>query len=1515
VGKSLYRYLIIIFVLTLALFSQSLHASKKYNLKNLGVSQGLSQGTVNTIMQDSSGFMWFATENGVNIYDGYHFRSLKAPEQLDINNYAVYDLRQDENGIVWFTLFGKGLYTYNQKTDEYKFVMEHDPENKDYLVVASLNHKSGISDWVITSKTIGLYHHKTQSFEQIVNLKEHLTGYNSIHKVYEYKGLLFIATRVGVFVYDLATKKLEKFTLNKQTVIENQTFSEHEASKIYDFAFSGNRIFIGTNDGVFEGDFRQFQANIANAKVKMAVPSVGIWQLYLDNDTLIMGANDGLYQYNLISGFHHLLFRYSDTFNYVGDNAVVSFLKDKNGLYWMGSPATGVFYWNPKSQLIDNYQYSSTDNNSLSNGSVFSIEEDFHSPGLLWVGTNNGLNLVDTISHSIQRFGVTDQSKTEFTEGNILEVEQGENVLWLSTHQGIRLFDKEKREMIPIELPDEILKWLSQENVIMFLEDDLLWFSGEKGSAVINLQQQTIEYLGMIDEQVGINNIWNILSSPTGQKGDVLFITNDNVWVYQKQTKTVKKLLQFEERSEFEFFTIDSLVIDKNGILWLAYSGIGLVGLDSKTLEQIYFYNDKNSVIDANVYGLNEDKEGNLWFSTHHGIYRLDINSHHIRKFDIEDGLVANEYNAGASAKLKNGKLAYGSMQGVTVFNPLVLHQATAGKSVNLHFANVEVLSRKLELPMFLPNNYKVNLSYDDVGIRVDFSTFSFNDTDLINFQYELKGPTYIKSPLMAHNFVIFPSLNSGDYVLTVQAKSPYTGELSDPISLRFQVSYAPWRSPLALFIYSFIAIATIVVWLRSRYIRQQELLAAHEEVKFRENRLQLALTGSNSEVWDWFAEENRIYAKRISHELEYDSQDNALLMDRHLDLIHPEDRDLFMSKWQVFLMHSNKDDSFECSYRLKHKDGHWLWYKDLGKVVATNFDGLPSRVTGSYTNITQNKVDEERAQHYGEAFRQTKDWVLIVDDKLTKITANQSLRNAFHWDKEEFEFDFSILGLRNERLRHYARLLPTIKDIGHWTGEELVKTPSGDEYHVILNISCSSNGYIFVLTDISAQKSAEQELRLLANYDHLTGLPNRSLLLERIKHGIEQANRQHTALAAFFIDLDRFKHVNDSLGHDYGDMLLKEITSRLTGTLRQDDTVARIGGDEFVVLLEDFKSNNHLSHIAQKIIDVVEKPVHLHNNTVSVGASIGISLYPDDSTDQDELLRNADVAMYHAKQQGRNNFQFFTEHMNKEAKLRLNQESNLKLAVQNDEFFNLYQPLIDAHTGKAVGAEMLMRWQSNEGLIAPSNFIPLAEELGLIVQMTDMALEKGLSDLKIWRVTREDFYLSINVSAPHFSDGNFVSFIKDKLDKFNLPAKALKLEVTESAFIKEPDKAIKTMNELANLGCMLALDDFGTGFSSLSYLKKLPLDIIKIDRSFINGIGVESADEAIVDATLVLAQSLDMACIAEGVETQEQLQYLVDRKCHFIQGFLYFPPLSSTDMTNKLNENKVELVVTSEKS
>ena len=1489
-------------------------------LEHLSVEDGLSQGTVKSILADEKGFIWLATDNGVNIYDGYTFRQLSGPNNSFIDS-SVYFVKQDSLGFIWINV-DEGLYRYQPQTNQYQLILVNNPENFGHFVVdvtEGRNSNNELGYWIVTSKTISFYHSDKAEFQVKVDLSQELPEKDNIFQVKYHQQVLYVSTRVGVYAYHIQLNKWRKLPrFSAKTVSED--INVIEANKIFTSHIGERKnLYMGTGDGVFSlniENIKDYIQGLADAKdYEQVFKNLSVWQFLFVNNQLYVTSDKGLHVIDTLQHQGKFLFGLSDYFANISNNEIISIAQDNSGVFWLGSESSGVYLWDPSREFIENYRYQKNSPNSLSDSSIWAIEEQQGNPQKIWVGTSNGLNSIDLEKHTAEQHKVREKIDKQVKDTDVYGIfSYMEDLLLLSTSKGVIFYDKKLKQPFKAPFSEEITAILAKNHYSVFLQDKrYLWLVYDEEASMIDLQTGQLDTLSELGKVVPHNTIFSFMGNlPNSQT--MLISTNDTLWGYDIGTKETVRLYQHPDVLVSEWVSFDNWVIDKNNVFWLSYPTKGLVGLEFPSFEPKYFYHSNNSIIDNNVYSLLTDDDGDVWFSSHKGLFVLNTDNQHIRNFTIVDGLAAMEFNSGARFKLANGYLAYGSMEGVSIFDPRDLKSKHLHDQINIYVTAIDVISRQLDLPLLINQNEDVLLNYDDVGIRFDFSTLSYADRREVIYEYQLIGDSKVSYPPTTENRITFPSLSSGTHVLSVRAKSPVTGEYSATKKIKIRVSYAPWKSPLAYSIYLLFLLVLIFIWLQRRNEQKKKLLAAHEEVKFRENRLQLALIGSNSEVWDWQAKDNLMFGKRIAQELSYIDLATAHTFEQHVELIHPDDKDNFLSQWRLFVEKNDLDETFSCTYRLKHAEGHWLWYKDLGKIVSVDYKNKPSRITGSYTNITKTRAAEVRSQYYGEAFKQTNDWVLIVNDDFTEITANQSLRNVFGLHDKDFNFSSNFMGLGNRRWRFFQHLFLSLNEGEHWRGEELVVTDSGEEFHVVININVGRNKttnklhYVCVFTDISAQKSAEKELRYLANYDHLTDLPNRSLLLERIKHAMESSQRKNSSIALFFIDLDRFKQVNDSLGHDCGDLLLVEVTRRLSELLRVDDTVARIGGDEFVVLLESFRGTNYLGQVAQKIIAAVEKPVLLQGNEVSIGASIGIALYPDDASDSSALLRHADVAMYHAKQLGRNTFQFFTPRMNAEATERLTKESNVKLAYANDEFFNHYQPIVDARTGKAAGFELLMRWQSKQGIVAPAGFIDIAEELGLIIPMTEAALERGLVDLKKWHKQRPTLYLSVNLSPSHFAKESLVPYIAKLLKSYDLPAYLLKIEVTESALLSEPDKAINTMNALSDLGVILALDDFGTGFSSLSYLKRLPLDIIKIDRSFVSGIGFEKTDEAIVDATIVLAKRLNMHCIAEGVETTEQLEYLTERECYYIQGYLYSKPVDAQTIDDYLSINTTEL-------
>ena len=416
---------------------------------------------------------------------------------------------------------------------------------------------------------------------------------------------------------------------------------------------------------------------------------------------------------------------------------------------------------------------------------------------------------------------------------------------------------------------------------------------------------------------------------------------------------------------------------------------------------------------------------------------------------------------------------------------------------------------------------------------------------------------------------------------------------------------------------------------------------------------------------------------------------------------------------------------------------------------------------------------------------------------------------------------------------------------------------------------------------DLEERKRVEQSIRHMAHHDALTGLPNRSLFRDRLTHAMAQADRYHQKLAVMFLDLDRFKAINDTLGHNVGDQLLKIAAERLRSCVRDSDTVARLGGDEFTVIVEDIVEDHDAAAVAQKILDTLSQPFNLYGHEVFISVSVGVTLYPSDDENADNLLRNADSAMYRAKEFGRNNFQFYVAEMNIKARERLRLESSLRRALDRNEFMLYYQPRVSLESGRVIGAEALLRWRHPEmGLVPPSEFIPILDETGMIIPVGDWALREACRQNREWQDRGlPPIRVAVNLSVRQFMQKDLADTIVRALEAANLSAEHLEVEITEDLFLEHNQTNIITLARLKNMGIHISIDDFGTGYSSLSYLKRLPIDTLKIDQSFVRDIG-DPDNKAIASAIIAMASSLRLNVLAEGVETDEQLAFYAEKYC-----------------------------------
>jgi diguanylate cyclase (GGDEF)-like protein/PAS domain S-box-containing protein len=562
--------------------------------------------------------------------------------------------------------------------------------------------------------------------------------------------------------------------------------------------------------------------------------------------------------------------------------------------------------------------------------------------------------------------------------------------------------------------------------------------------------------------------------------------------------------------------------------------------------------------------------------------------------------------------------------------------------------------------------------------------------------------------------------------------------------------------------------------------------------------------------------------------------------------------------------------------------------------------------------DVTLEKKQQESLRLAARVFESTAEGILITDPAERIVAVNRAFAEMTGYGEAEVRGRRpSILAADRHDKRFFQQLWETLHRSGRWQGEMWNRSKSGEVRPYLLTISALRDeqgvviNYIGVMRDISNIKQSQQQLELLANYDPLTGLGNRNLFLTHLKAGIERAARHERKLALIFIDLDNFKVINDTLGHDVGDVLLAEVARRLKGAVRQEDIVCRLGGDEFTVYVEDFDDPQALASTAQRLVQAASEPYQISGHDIFVTASVGISIYPNDGTSISELVKNADTAMYKVKEQGRNGFQFFKEDMNARAFERLVFVSGLRRALERSEFRVMYQPQVDLQDERPRGAECLLRWNHPDlGEVSPGSFIPVAEETGLIVPIGEWVLHRVCRQLHDWRGLAGG-RVSVNVSARQFRQPELVEAIRRSVAEVGIDTSLLAIELTESALIDDPEKAAVTLGQLKDMGLTVSIDDFGTGYSSLSYLKRFPIDCLKIDRTFVRDIVTDPDDAAIVTAIITMAQSLKLDVVAEGVETQEQVDFLRARGCAAAQGYYFSRPLSAERMVEWLGERR----------
>ena len=677
------------------------------------------------------------------------------------------------------------------------------------------------------------------------------------------------------------------------------------------------------------------------------------------------------------------------------------------------------------------------------------------------------------------------------------------------------------------------------------------------------------------------------------------------------------------------------------------------------------------------------------------------------------------------------------------------------------------------------------------------------------------------------------------------------------------------------------------------RFRRYQSAITLGEE------RLKLSLWASGVEMWDW----------QITNGLLQRTSDSGVytlpkvpagVIPPNKEHIHPDDLTRVSSQLTDHL--NGLTDSFECAYRLKSSHNTWSWILDRGKVVNRDEEGGAVRMTGTFKDIQQLKKTENELKIFAQSIESIAEGVIIFDDQINVVHVNPGYVAITGRTPQ------SVLGHKLNFNDISSTLVQEIKKevdlTGLWQGDITGQRNDGAMYLAYVTVNCIKDQvgkithYVAIVSDTTKRKKAEAKLIKMARIDSLTGLPNRNVFFSNLQKCVQK--KQPASVLVF--DIDDFKKINDSLGHQTGDNLLKQIATRTLKLLNQTETLYRLGGDEFAIVMENTNDIHKITGFAKQILLQLSAPFHVDQHELVVAGSIGIVLYPDDGSQPETLLKNADTAMYHAKEDG-NKYLFFNSDMNKRAVKRLQIENLIRVGLKEDYFHVYYQPKANLETGQLVGMEALVRFITpKKGLISPGTFVPIAEETGQIIDIGDVVLRRACQDMKRWvDAGIISGRVAVNLSARQFTLPDLTERIDNILTETGLNPSNLELEITEGTVMNNPQHAIKIMHQLRDRGIHLALDDFGTGYSSLSYLRKFPLNTLKIDKAFVDDSN-SSVGKAMIDTIVTIARNLSLSTVAEGVETEQQKEFMKQMNCDVIQGYLYSKPLSAQEFSKFAN-------------
>jgi diguanylate cyclase (GGDEF)-like protein/PAS domain S-box-containing protein len=1482
-------FLILLFGLSSVHFT---HAANNDFVK-YSKSEGLVQNTVTNILEDSEGFMWFSTFEGLSRFDGYEFKNYRhSSKNLNsLSHNFTKKLLLDSQKNLWVAT-KNGLARYNPLKDNFTNYNKNNSNlNSNEIFTIALNNDGDLL--VSTASNLYLYDDLADSFLPFNVNGESLPA--DIKVIFSERDKTWLGSLAnGVFILEHSTNTL--FSLQKT----NPWNIKIDANYLFDLKKIDNAYWLATEDGAYIVDTNISFVKLLDTQSSPSIIGNDVRSILQNhNGNIWLGTTSGI---SILSPELELLYSYDNqnsiNFGLEGSH-ILSLYKDSNDTIWLGI-AGGLYRYNKSSEikLFNKAHVELSEPSGLSGDIIWGLSED--SSGKVWVATHsNGLNQLDVKNFVIERF------LSEF-EHKIwaLKIDEFDRI-WIASSGGIFIYRQSSAsELTLVEtlLPGKVIVTLSYFIGRMWLitENGIINWVDTKSLQIkeIDLEDNKINYIRPLLVDID-KNIW--------------LDTNLGMVLYNLDSKMKRQLVIELETSVRNF----NSVIDVHDGYWLSSLSQGIIKLEKSSYRIIKKLDNENGLASNTILKTIKFKDS-LWVShVNGGIDEISLETGDVLQNISPSRLGYNELNEDSGVLSKAGKIFFGGTDGFLMFDPDRLSIQSNNKNrfesplqksktptiTQLRLFNLPISVHSDKSPLLKPINLSnsIDLPNKSSMLSIKFAELNPVNPEAVKYRYRLLGLSekWIETDVDSLRRAQFSYLDFGSYEFVVQSKNPLA-PWSEPKSLQINIAPPFWLKQNALIVYSILTFLILFYWIKQ--IRSRN--AIRQSILVNEERLKLTLWSSGDELWDWDIYLGQVFRSNTWGTLDF-PQDNIRVNSSYEANIHPNDIQRVQQSLNEHL--SEKTEHYEITYRAKTYKGDWLWVLDRGKVVARDNNNQPQRMTGTLKNISHLKEAEEQLKLFKRSIETISDGVFIADTTFKFISVNNSYCKYTGETREQALA--SYLTFHQYPGAFTEEVKKSLQQKGNWFGEVESRRAAGEKYEMDLNVDAITDEdgkishYVGVFSDITSRKVTEKELLKLSNTDPLTDLPNRSFF-QASHSNIVRRDTQHALIC---LDMDNFKKINDSLGHQTGDILIKQIAKRLQKLAGTRATCYRLGGDEFSVLIDNSTDIHHITHFAQTILDSMARPFIISKHEFVLGASLGIAFYPEDGSNPQELLKNADTAMYFAKNAGGNKYQFFSGEMNQNAVRQLQIENLIRHGLKENLFTVFYQPKVDIASGKLVSMEALVRYEHPEkGLVSPAQFIPLAEQTGQIIEIGEVVLRKACEDTKRW-VDAGLFSgrVAVNIAARQFEIPDLDERIMNILKKAGLSALHLECEITEGTLMQNPENALRMMQRLRERGIHLALDDFGTGYSSLAYLKRFPINTLKIDKAFIDDIATSAEDRHMAQAIITIAHNLGLKVVAEGVEHENQLSILRRYKCEMLQGYLYSKPLNAVRFERLLKENK----------